>query len=263
MKYLSQYGLVARLSATSAFDGGLGYVLSGYGLKFIRLIVLMMVWRSVLTHEATPVPMGLEQVMTYTFLASILSEQLNVVTPATMAFWEGALTSRYLKPMPVLGQLTAETVGRWLPALVLYAFPMLLAAPLLGVNLLPSVPAKALWAGVSLLLAISLGFALDYLFAALVIYLKNANWTALLIRQAITTVFSGALIPFALFPWGIGDLLKLLPFGSVAGAPLAIYTGSEPPGLLLTAQGIWNLLFWALALKAFQKSQERMVSYGG
>lgn len=262
-KLLCQYGSIVRLSATSAFDSRIVYVLSGYLLKFIRLMVLLLVWRSLFSGGAKPDTLVLRQVLTYTFLASLLEEQLNIVTPATMAFWEGALASRYLRPLPVLGQLTAETVGRWLPTLTLYSLPTALAAPLLGIRLLPATPVQGFGALISFILALSLGFALDYLFAALVIYLKNVNWTAYLIRQAIMAVFSGALIPFSLFPWGIGAVLKLLPFGSVAGAPLAIYTGSEPPGILLAVQLGWNLLVWALALMAFHKGQERLVAYGG
>jgi len=93
--------------------------------------------------------------------------------------------------------------------------------------------------------------------------MKNASYQAFSIRQAIIKVFSGAVIPFALFPWGIGNMLQLLPFGSIASAPLLIFGGAAEATQLLALQLLWNALLWPLAVVAFRKSQERMVSYGG
>lgn len=104
---------------------------------------------------------------------------------------------------------------------------------------------------------------MDFLFASTVIFLKNASYTAYVVRQAVTRVFSGALIPFALLPWGAGNILQLLPFGSVASAPLQILIGSRDSLHLLGLQVRWNLILWPIALVAFKSSEERMVSYGG
>jgi ABC-2 type transport system permease protein len=114
-----------------------------------------------------------------------------------------------------------------------------------------------------MILAVSLGFAMDFLYAALSIRIRNASWMAYTIRRAIVNVFSGVLIPFALLPWGIGDALALLPFGSLAAAPLSIYVGAGDALKPLLLQAFWNTLLWPLALLAFRRSQERMVSYGG
>ena len=69
--------------------------------------------------------------------------------------------------------------------------------------------------------------------------------------------------PFALLPWGIGPALELLPFGSLAGAPLAVFAGIADPYRVIALQALWNLALWPLAMLAFCGSRERMVSYGG
>ena len=112
-------------------------------------------------------------------------------------------------------------------------------------------------------MTISLGFALDFLYASIVIYVKNAGWTAYVIRQAFADLFSGSIIPFAVFPWGLGRIFKILPLGSVAGAPLSIYTGYDNAWSLMALQLFWNIVIWTITLIAFKKSEERMVSYGG
>jgi ABC-2 type transport system permease protein len=134
--HLKKYLLISRLAAINAFDGGIMYILGGYLLHLAQLIVLLLVWRSLATQGADTGDLTLQQLLLYTLAASILGPQLNVITPATTAFWEGSLISRYLRPVPVLLQLVWETFGNWLPGLVFYSLPILLLSPLLGLNLL-------------------------------------------------------------------------------------------------------------------------------
>lgn len=260
---MKKYTFTAQLSATKAFDGGLFYILSNYLLKLAQVIILLLLWRSLAEQGADLGGFTLQQLLLYTMLSSVLREQLSIVTPATTAFWEGSIISRYLRPLPVISQLIAETVGSWLPGLALYSVPVLIGSALFGLQVVPNLVANGLWFVLSLLLSMSLGFALDFLFAAALMYAKNASYQAYSIRQAVTKVFSGAVIPFALFPWGIGTVLQLLPFGSIASAPLLIFGGSAQVLQLLSLQLFWNVVLWPLALVIFKKSQERMVSYGG
>jgi ABC-type uncharacterized transport system permease subunit len=55
----------------------------------------------------------------------------------------------------------------------------------------------------------------------------------------------------------------MLPFGSVASAPLLVLVGVSDPLRLIGLQLIWNLVFWPVTIWAFRGSEERMVSYGG
>lgn len=52
------------------------------------------------------------------------------------------------KILPVFGQVISRTVGEWMPMLLLFSLPMFLAAPVLGIQILPGtlwvVPSLAL-----------------------------------------------------------------------------------------------------------------------
>jgi ABC-type uncharacterized transport system permease subunit len=115
----------------------------------------------------------------------------------------------------------------------------------------------------SLMLAISVGLALEYIFAAIAIGAEMPPFATERIRRAIGAILSGAFVPLALLPWGLGHIFAWLPFASMASAPLQIYIGAGNAGWLLGLQAGWSLLLWPLALRMWHVQRERMVSYGG
>ena len=205
------------------------------------------------------VGMSLEQMLTYAYISAVLADMLVVQTAASGWLSEGVLLKLYGRPLPVFGQLAAQTVGGWMPELLLFSLPMVLLAPLIGVSLIPASPYFLL----SLLLCISLGFAIELLFACLSIKLRNMNWLIGRMRMAIITVLSGTIIPIRLLPFGLAEMMKYQPFASLGGAPLTIFTGVANVQETLMLQVIWNLVIWPAAILVWKKSQEGMVSYGG
>ena len=82
-------------------------------------------------------------------------------------------------------------------------------------------------------------------------------------RAAVGTLLSGALLPLALLPWGLGQVLEWLPFAATASAPLRIVTGTGEPLPLLALQGAWALALWPLVGWLWRVNRERVVSHGG
>ncbi len=262
-RLLLAHAITGRLCATQTFSGGVFHVMGTWFLQMIALLVQLAVWRALLQAGADTGGLTVAQVLTYVTLSSCLAEQLQIVSPASTAFWEGTLANRYTRPLSVISQLIAETMGRWLPHLLFFSLPVLLVAPLAGVHLRPASTILGWAFAASLVLAISLGFSMDLLFAALAIHIPNAGWMAIYIRNAVFTLFSGALIPFRLLPWGLGSILEWLPFGSLAAAPLSLFTGMGSPAFVLGLQLLWNVILWPVTLLVWKHSEERMVAYGG
>lgn len=266
MKRLQQYSATASVCSKAAFDGGLLRVAGEYLVRFLQLILLVQIWRSFGESSALPDGMTLPTLLTYTLMASVFQQQLDIITPATSALWEGSITGRYLRPYPVLGGLAAETIGRWwIPVFLFYSLPVLLLSPALGISPLPASGWSLAAFLVSLALSASLGFAMDFMYASLAIRMKNGCWAVQMVREALTQLFTGALIPFAMLPGWAGQMLSWLPTGSIASAPLSIYVGGAGSSTLylIGLQLFWNAVLWPLALWIFRKSEERMISYGG
>ena len=255
---MHKYIKTAHMSALETTNGGAVYLTADVIIKIFTLIPLIFLWRAVMS-SGVEVGMSFGQMLTYTYVSALLTDMLVVQSAASGWLSEGVLMKLYGRPMPVLGQLAAQTAGGWVPMLVLFSLPMALVAPLFGVNIIPASPLFI----ASLMLCVSLGFAVDTLFACLSIKLRNMSWLIGSIRLAIVTLLSGTIIPIRLLPFGLAEVMRYQPFASLGGAPLSIFAGTADVPQTLMIQVIWNLTLWPAALLIFRKSQEGMVSYGG
>ncbi|MCL2832702.1 MAG: hypothetical protein FWD78_05995 [Treponema sp.] len=248
-----------KMSAGGKLNGGVPALFAGYLLRIIYLLPMVFLWRSLANGGADLGGFTLDKLLTYTCVSAVLRSQLDVQSGAVTWHYDGKILDLYRRPQTIFGQLVMTTIGGWLPEFVLFSLPFVIILPLFGVNLVPC----SAWFLPSLALSISLGFAVDFLFSCFIIRMQNANWMAYTLRYAITMLFSGAVIPFDLLPWNIGGVFKLLPFGSLAAAPLTLFTGMTDAITVIPLQVFWNILLWPLAVLAFRKSMEKMVSYGG
>ena len=255
---IAKYLKTAQVSLRAQTNGGIWYLMPKILLKLVYLLPLMLLWR-VLLQNGAQADMSVGQMLTYTYLNTLLSELLVVRTQFSGWTYEGELVSLFNRPMPLFGQIIAQTVGEWIPMLIAFSLPMALLAPLFGVSLQPATP----WFFLSLLLCVALGFAIDFVFACFTIRLKGMAWLVYMVRMSIIALFSGSVIPFQLMPFGLDKIFTLQPFGSLGGASLSLFVGLAEPLPILLPQLVWNIVLWPTAYFFFKKTQEKMVSYGG
>jgi len=255
---MNKYIKTAALSAQGRINGGIVYLLPGMLIRIFTLITLIFLWRAVFA-SGVQADMSLSQMLSYTYVSALLADMLVVKTAASGWLSDGVLLKLYGRPFSVAGQLVAGTIGEWLPDLALFSLPMAMAAALFGVSLKAASPLFL----VSLPLCVSLGFAVDLLFACLSVKLRNMSWLIDRIRVAFAALLSGTVIPIKLLPFGIAEAMKYQPLASLGGAALSVFTGTADVTEVISLQIMWNLILWTFAILAFKKSQEGMVSYGG
>lgn len=260
--------LLRQMTKTAAMEaaGNLGesrLFLIGYLMRFLRVMALLAIWHAVLGGRSAVSGMTLPATLTYTLVSEAFSELLSCRTGLEGAFWDGSITMRFLRPMSLFSQFAAEMMGPASVGLVLFSLPLLLTAPLLGVSPLPVSPAAGILFVLSLGLAVSVGLALEYLLSGVAVALELHPYTFNTVRGAIGMVLSGAFLPLAFLPWGMGKVFAWLPFAAQASAPLQIYIGTGSPLFLLAQQTGWSLLLWPLAGWLWRRNRERMVAYGG
>ena len=258
---ITKYRRMLALQWAGYFESPL--VFTGYLLRILWLVLLLSIWRLILTGKGEVSGMTLESVLTYTLIAEVFAEPLAARTEMSSAFWSGEVVSRFLRPMSVIRQYSLEAIGTWCIGFALFSMPLFLIGPLLGVNPLPAGPGCAVWFVPSLILGVTVGLALESGFSALVVMLGQGDYSLNGLRGGITFLLSGALLPLALYPWGIGRVFDWLPFASMASAPLRIYTGTGDPLLLIGIQTGWALILWPAVGLLWRSQRERIVTYGG
>jgi ABC-2 type transport system permease protein len=165
-----------------------------------------------------------------------------------------------------VAQIGAEMAGSWLLGLGAFSLPLLLTAPLLGVNPLPASSAAGALFLLSLALGIAVTVALDFIVASMMARYGWNTWDVDRMRSAFSALLSGAVIPLALLPWRLGEVLVWLPFAAMAWAPLRIYTGAEDSAetlRLLGAQAAWGVALSLAARRLWRANRQKVVIYGG
>jgi ABC-2 type transport system permease protein len=259
---LRGYAATVALSA-SGFVGDSPLFALDYLLRLLRVLLLLAVWRQILGADANVSGFTIGSVLTYTLIAEVFAEQLEVRTQLIVSFWEGSFMGRVLQPLGLVGIFAAEMVGRWATSFAIFSVPLLAISPLFGVDPRPASLSAGLLFVVSLLIAILVGLAIDFLFGGITVALEAPVWLIEYARGGVAAVLSGILIPLPLLPWGLGAVFDYLPFASTVSAPLRIYTGTGDALYLMAIQIGWAVVLWPIVWWLWDANREKMVSYGG
>ena len=260
---LNKYWKTAAIVSSRSFqDNRLG-LSAKFVLRLLRVVVLLSLWRTVFAGRDVVSGMTLDAVMTYTLIAEAFTDQMSIRTGLSDTLWQGIIANRLLRPIGIYGQFIVEMVGDWAPALMLHSLPLLVLAPMLGVDVIPESPSTVFLFLLSLVLGVAVGAALDVLYSACMVFLDQDVYALIQIRDAVSVLLSGAILPLALLPWGIGDVLTWLPFAALASAPLRIFTDTGDPVFLIGLQAMWALILWPAAHGLWCHNRERLVSHGG
>lgn len=255
---MNKYTKTAHIALRGQTNGGIVYMFPQIVTKVIYLVPLMFIWR-IITAGGVDAGMTLTQLLSYTYVNALLANVLVVNTFINDWDSAGKCAVLFTRPMSVFGQVISRTVGEWTPALLMFSLPMALFAPLFGIQIIP----HSLWVIPSLILCASLGFAFEFLFFCVTLRLKNVVWLMWVIRSAVVSFFSGTVIPFKILPLGMDKWMAYQPFGSLGGAVLSLYIGSAEPIRIILVQIFWNAVIWTFTVIWFNKSKEKMVSFGG
>lgn len=259
---LRQYRQTAVMEA-AGLTGDSYLFLIDYLLRFLRVVLLLSLWRMILSGKGTVSGMTLGSVLTYTLIAEVFAEAFTPRTDLEWTLRDGSIATRYLRPMGLFGQFSCQMLGRFSLSFVLFSLPLLLVSPWLGVNPLPASASSAALFPVSLVLAVAVGLAIEFLFCGIMVVLDLDVYTINRVRGAVGMLLSGALLPLPLLPWGIGRVFTWLPFAAAASAPLRIYTVTGSPALLMALQAGWALALWPAAYWLWARSREKIVCQGG
>jgi len=240
--------------ATAALQRAIAYRMTTFNNVLAGLIwvgVLYYLWKTVFTANPQVGGFDWERMRTYILVSYAVNTLLSFYTEAriTNAIRTGAVATELVRPIDFLTAQLAEALG----AAVMEGLLGSVFAVLLGLLVFDVAPSVSLVATVSFVVSVGLGFLVKFLIGYLTALL--CFWTInglglLWARSAVTNIFSGAIIPLALFPDTLKQVALALPFQAIINTPLAIYLGDVQGAALAAALAVqigWIVALWLLA----------------
>ncbi|MEU9004735.1 ABC-2 family transporter protein [Streptomyces sp. NPDC048551] len=157
-----------------------------------------------------------------------------------------------------LGRAAFQLIGRGVVPLAAGA----LAFPLA----LPADPARWLLFLVSVVLALTVGFAVRYLLGLAAFWLMDGAGINMM-ASVVTVFFSGMLLPLTVFPGGFGELVRLLPWAAMLQVPLDVllgtHAGAGGAARALAFQAGWALVLLGAGRLVQSAATRKVVIQGG
>lgn len=263
MRTLRGYLKTAAMAASGVM-GDDSLFLVNYLMRLLRVALFFSLWRLILHGRGEIAGYTLGMTLTYTLISEVCRDLLECRTWLEMGFWDGSVSTRFLRPMGIFAQFAAEWSGAIAFHFVFFSLPLLLLAPLFGVNPFPPNLQAGLLFILSLALAVFTGLGLEYLFSGVAIALRLHPYVFNRMRGALGELLSGALLPFAFLPFGLGKVFAYLPFAGQASTPLSIYVGgANDAPRLMALQVFWGAALWIGASQLWNRNREKVIAYGG
>jgi ABC-2 type transport system permease protein len=179
----------------------------------------------------------------------------------------GAVATDLLRPVSLLGWWLADDLGRAAFQLVFRGVPTFVVGALLFDLLIPTDPWRWAAVAVSITLAALVSFALRYLYELAGFWLMDTRGIQT-VAAFLGPIAAGMLLPLPLFPAGVGDALRLLPWASIVQLPAEIFLGKDtlPGGGVLSGLAVqagWALVLFAFAAWATSRATGKVVVQGG
>jgi ABC-2 type transport system permease protein len=244
--------------------------LAGFGTQLFWGLIKVMVMEAFYRNAAGAAqPMGLAQVVTYTWLGqaffALLPFSANPDPEVRAMMRSGSVAYELARPLDLYGLWYARAVAaRVAPALLRCAPMFLVAVPFLGMGLPPSL-ASAFAFLLSLCGAILLTSAFATLITVTLLWTVSGDGIARM-APSLVILFSGMVIPLPLLPEWAQAALRVLPFAGMADSPFRLYSGHLPPEAVfavLAHQLVWTGILVLVGRSLVARGVGRLVVQGG
>ena len=235
--------------------------------QLVGILLSIFLWRVLFQEQSTIQGYDWDQMILYALIVAMLNATLSFDTEMQLSekIRDGSVASDLVKPIDFQHMSLFTAMGQSLVEGGL-AILLIVVVAVLVTDLTPYCrPLPLLLFAVSLLLAFFLKFCLAYLGGMMSFYTSN-GYGIVYLRQVITDVFSGAMLPLSFYPLWFQKLSGVLPFQASVYLPTQIFlgriSGREAVQTLLL-QAIWVVVLWFLAKILFRFAVRKVTIQGG
>ena len=241
--------------------------LAGLSTNFFFAAVRAFVFMAFYQAQTIPQPLNLNEVVTYVCLTQAFLMVMPLWHSSEIAdtIKDGSVSVQLMKPVGFQGYWFADESGKAMYYIIMRTVPTLILAKFILNIQLPIdfiVIASFLLA---ILLMIVLGISIN------IVTFGTTFWTLdpTGVRGFVLTImmlFSGFLVPVALWPEWLQKIANWLPFKGLIDVPFSIYLGKLTGYEMLVAFGkqfLWIVVFIILGRLILQRGFSRLVIQGG
>jgi ABC-2 type transport system permease protein len=174
----------------------------------------------------------------------------------------GDIATDLQRPVDFQLQWLATDYGRAAYQFVARAIPPFLVGAAVYHVRLPVHPATWLVFALSVVLAVTVSFAIRYLVNLSAFWLldwRGANALAIV----LVSVLSGFLVPVSFFPDWAADIITVLPWAGVVQAPVDIFLERPDAAWWLLHQVVWSIVLLAVGRVVLTAATSKLVVQGG
>ncbi len=235
-------------------------------LQIMAMVVLYFFWQAVYANGGALGGLTFQQTINYVVLAQLLMPLIdnNLIFNFGWMIREGQVAIDLLRPMDLQARFYVDSAGS-LALNLLIKTPLLIIAVIFFQVQLPRDVLTWLVFLVSLILGHAVMFFFDWIFSCLAFY-STETWGLSVVRVAVVTFFSGAIVPLPMMPPWLQAIANVLPFAQSIYVPVSFLSGVTP---ISAAPQAWLIqLAWLIGLGAisrvvFRRSLRQVTVQGG
>ena len=242
--------------------------LAGLTTNFFFLLVHIFVYTAFYASRAGPQPLNLNEIITYFVLCQVsfmLMPFFGARSEVTSAIKDGSVALQLTKPVDFHAYWFSDECGRACYYLLMRGLPTFLISIIFFEVAFPKQPPALMAFMVSMVLAVFMSAGIT------ITIFSSAFWTLDTtgisgMSGSVITLFSGMLVPIALWPEWLAHIAAWLPFEGLIDIPFSIYLGKitgTAVWIAIGKQAVWNLIFIGLGRFLLSRGFSRLVIQGG
>ncbi|PZD95533.1 daunorubicin ABC transporter permease [Paenibacillus sambharensis] len=178
---------------------------------------------------------------------------------------DGSVAIQFIRPYVYLVVKMMQGFGEGLFRLLLFMVPGLVVVSLIFPIEFPSDPKTWLLYALMLLLSFLINSQINILTGLCAFFIENIEGM-MRMKRVLVDLFSGVVIPIALFPGWLAAIVQWLPFQAIAYLPSSVFTGRTTGDAALQAlmlQVIWFVVLIIPIWLLWRAARHRLFVQGG
>ena len=235
-------------------------------VQILAMVVLYFFWQAVYANGGTLGGLNFQQTINYVMIAQMLMPLVEnrLIFNFGSMIREGQIAIDLLRPLDMQARFYVDAVGTLFLNLLLKAPLLIIAVLFFQVQLPHDLPTWLVFL-VALVLGHGILFFFDWIFACLAFY-STETWGLSVVRIAVVTFFSGAVVPLQMMPDWLRSIANGLPFAQSVYVPVSFLSGVAPVSAALPTwlvQLLWLIGLGVTSRVVFNVSLRRVTVQGG